>query len=162
MPPAWSSLPEMGLNFTWTKPSFTLVSFLRQTGYVASPDCFSTSGLLGALSSFSMVHFASPLPVLVAVQPGGASPALASSKLMVSASAVPAMTDAERVAPMNAVQCGLDRFGQLLCLASTPIMEEKDARVLVRHVAMNRHDVDPFMAKGFQHRLQFIFKHSKV
>src|SRR5436190_10413968 len=78
----------MGLNFTSTKPSFTLVSFLRQTGYVASPDCLRTFGLLGALSSFSIVHFASPLPVLVAVQPGGASPALASSKLMVSAHAL--------------------------------------------------------------------------
>src|SRR5437773_1169165 len=82
----------MGFNFTSTKPSFTLVSFLRQTGYVASPDCLRTFGLLGALSSFSMVHFASPLPVLVAVQPGGAWPALASSKLTVSASAEPAMS----------------------------------------------------------------------
>src|SRR6266487_1645694 len=87
-PPAWSSLPEMGLNFTSTKPSLRRVSFLWQTGYVASPDCLRTFGLLGAVSSFSMVHFASPLPVLVAVQPGGASPGLASSKLMVSANAL--------------------------------------------------------------------------
>src|SRR5436190_23009869 len=80
----------MGLNFTSTKPSFTLVSFLRQTGYVASPDCLRTFGLLGAVSSFSIVHFASPLPVFVAVQPGGAAPGLASSKLTVSAEALPA------------------------------------------------------------------------
>src|SRR5206468_8591215 len=78
----------MGLNFTSTKPSLTFVSFLRQTGYVASPDCLSTFGLLGAVSSFSIVHFASPLPVLVAVHPGGASPGLASSKLMVWANAL--------------------------------------------------------------------------
>src|SRR5439155_9184163 len=81
-------LPEMGLNFTSTKPSLRLVSFLRQTGYVASPDCFSTFGLLGAVSSFSMVHFASPLPVFVAVQPGGAAPGVASSKLTVAVNAV--------------------------------------------------------------------------
>src|SRR5206468_10097297 len=80
----------MGLNFTSTKPSLTFVSFLRQTGYVASPDCFSTFGLLGAVASFSIVHFASPLPVLVAVHPAGGSPIFASSKLTVSASADPA------------------------------------------------------------------------
>src|SRR5882762_8255974 len=80
----------MGLNFTSTKPSLTLVSFLRQTGYVASPDCLRTFGLLGAVSSFSIVHLASPLPVFVAVHPGGASPGLASSKLMVCACAVTA------------------------------------------------------------------------
>src|SRR5881628_1923860 len=80
----------MGLNFTSTKPSLTFVPFLRQIGYVASPDCFSTFGLLGAVSSFSIVHFASPLPVFVAVQPGGAAPGVASSKLMVSACAVTA------------------------------------------------------------------------
>src|SRR5438034_1043025 len=38
-----------------------------------------------------MVHFASPLPVLVAVHPGGASPGLASSKPMVSARAADVM-----------------------------------------------------------------------
>src|SRR6266568_8964439 len=90
-PPAWSSLPEIGLNFTSTKPSLRLVSLLRQTGYVASPDCLRTFGLLGAVSSFSMVHFASPLPVLVAVHPGGASPGLALSKPMVSARAADVM-----------------------------------------------------------------------
>src|SRR6266567_6793993 len=87
-PPAWSSLPEMGLNFTSTKPSLRLASSLMQTGYVASPDCFKTFGLLGAESSATTSHLASPLPVLVAVQPGGSAPLLRSSKLIVSAPAM--------------------------------------------------------------------------
>src|SRR5213594_3572656 len=57
------------------------------TGYVAWPDCFSTFGLLGAVLSASIVHFASPLPVLVAVQPGGGAPTLRLSKLTESAAA---------------------------------------------------------------------------
>ena len=36
------------------------------------------------------------------------------------------------------VQRGLDRFGQVLCLASAPIMQEQDSRVLVRYVAWMR------------------------
>src|SRR6266545_1891494 len=60
------------------------------TGYVAWPDCFNTLGLLGAVSSFSMVHFASPVPVLVAVQPAGAVPAAKLSKLTTSASSTTA------------------------------------------------------------------------
>src|SRR5438128_9016213 len=86
-PPAWSSLPATGLNFTSTKPSLRLVSFLMQTGKVAWPDCFNTFGLLGAESSFSTDHFALPLPVCVAVQPAGAAPDFISSKLIVSAMA---------------------------------------------------------------------------
>jgi hypothetical protein len=62
-----------------------LVSFLKQTGNVATPDCFNTFGLLGAESSFSTDHFAEPLPVCVAVQPGGAAPVLKLSKFTVSA-----------------------------------------------------------------------------
>ena len=50
------------------------MSSLKQTGYVATPDCLRTFGLLGAVSSFSIVHFAVPLPVFVAVQPAGAFP----------------------------------------------------------------------------------------
>src|SRR5438034_10934300 len=84
-PPAWSSLPATGLNFTSMKPSLMLVSFLMQTGKVAAPDCFNTFGLLGAESSFSTNHFAEPLPVCVAVHPGGAAPALKLSKFTVSA-----------------------------------------------------------------------------
>src|SRR5712691_8904059 len=56
-----------------------------QTGNVASPDCFNTFGLLGADSSFSIAHFAVPLPVCVAVQPGSGPPVFKSSKLTVSA-----------------------------------------------------------------------------
>src|SRR5437667_11719606 len=57
-----------------------LVSSLKHTGYVATPDCFRTFGLLGAVSSFSIVHLALPLPVFVAVQPAGAWPVGALSK----------------------------------------------------------------------------------
>src|SRR5205809_3974117 len=81
-PPAWSSLPAIGLNFTSTKPSLMLVPFLKQTGKVACPDCFNTFGLLGAELSLSTVHFAVPLPVCVAVQPGGGTPAFMSSSLL--------------------------------------------------------------------------------
>src|SRR5438034_2294919 len=56
-----------------------------QMGYVARPDCFRTFGLLGAVSSFSTVHFGSPVPVFVAVHPGGGSPILRLSKLTASA-----------------------------------------------------------------------------
>src|SRR6266446_3198194 len=86
-PPAWSSFPATGLNFTPTKPSLMLVSFLMQTGKVAWPDCFNTFGWLGAEASFSTDHFAVPLPVCVAVQPGGGTPAFMSSKFTVSAAA---------------------------------------------------------------------------
>src|SRR5206468_9543347 len=58
-----------------------LVSSLKQMGYVATPDCFRTFGLLGAESSVSIVHLALPLPVLVAVQPAGGWPCGALSKL---------------------------------------------------------------------------------
>src|SRR5436190_19455136 len=84
-PPAWSPFPATGLNFTSTKPSLRLVSFLKQTGKVAWPDCFSTFGLLGAESSFSTDHFAEPLPVCIAVHPGGALPACRLSKFTLSA-----------------------------------------------------------------------------
>src|SRR6267143_6312125 len=84
-PPAWSSFPATGLNFTSTKPSLILVSFLKQTGKVASPDCFNSFGWLGAESSFSTLHFAEPLPVCVAVHPGGTAPVLKLSKVTVSA-----------------------------------------------------------------------------
>ena len=58
-----------------------------QTGKVAWPDCFNTFGLLGAASSFSIAHLAVPLPVCVALQPGGGAPVFMSSKLTVSAMA---------------------------------------------------------------------------
>src|SRR5215472_10118949 len=75
---------------TSTKPSLRLVSSLRQTGKVAWPDCFRTLGALGAVSSFSMVHFSWPVPVLVAVQPGSGAPVLRLSKFTVSANAMAA------------------------------------------------------------------------
>src|SRR5438477_12981066 len=86
-PPAWSSFPATGLNFTSTKLSWIFVSVLKQTGKVAWPDCFNTFGLLGAELSFSTDHFAAPLPVCVAVQLGGGAPAFMSSKFTVSAAA---------------------------------------------------------------------------
>src|ERR1039458_8085986 len=85
-PPAWSSLPDRGLNFTSTKPSLRLVSSFMQIGYVPSPDCFSTFGLLGAESSRSTLHLAAPVPVSVPVQWGGSLPGLALSNPTVSAS----------------------------------------------------------------------------
>src|SRR5438105_11912579 len=44
-------------------------------------------GLLGALSSCSTAHFAVPLPVCVAVHPGGGAPVWRLSKFTVSATA---------------------------------------------------------------------------
>src|ERR1035441_7824533 len=86
-PPAWSSLPDRGLNFTSTRRSLRLASSFMQIGYVPSPDCFSTFGLLGAEPSCAMLHFAAPVPVRVPVQWGGSLPGLASSKPAVSANA---------------------------------------------------------------------------
>lgn len=57
-----------------------------QTGYVARPDCLRTFGLLGAVGSASTVHFGCPVPVFVAVQPGGGAPVARLSKFVVSAS----------------------------------------------------------------------------
>jgi len=86
-----------------TKPSFRFVSSLMQTGYVAWPACFWTFGLLGAVLSASIVHFASPLAVLVAVQPGGGTPASRLSKLTESAAA----TAASIAAAMSVATAGL-------------------------------------------------------
>src|SRR5438132_948897 len=80
----------MGLNFTSTKPSLRLASSLMQTGYVAWPDCLRTFGLLGAVLSASIVHFASPVPAFVEIQPGGGAPAFMVSKFIVSACATTA------------------------------------------------------------------------
>src|SRR5438876_702685 len=77
----------MGLNLTSTKPFLMSVSSLMQMGKVPSAACLRTFGLLGAESSFSTVHLASPLPVTALVQPMGGFPASASSKLIVAASA---------------------------------------------------------------------------
>src|SRR5438552_4439658 len=91
----------MGLNFTSTKPSFRLVSSLIQTGYVAWPDCFKTFGWLGAVASFSTVHLASPVPVFVAVHPGGGAPTVRLSKLIASARTTATAADIVSVSKMT-------------------------------------------------------------
>src|SRR2546429_8341967 len=101
----------MGLNFTSTNPSLRLVSSLMQTGYVAWPDCLSTFGLLGAVLSASIVHFALPVPVLVAVQPGGGAPAFIVSKFIVSACATTAS-----VAVMSIVSASMFTEASVLIL----------------------------------------------
>src|ERR1035441_1447063 len=120
-PPAWSSLPDRGLNFTSTKPSLRLVSSLMQIGYVPSPDCFSTFGLLGAESSWAMLHFAAPVPVRVPVQWGRSLPGLASSKPTVSANAC-------AVTPPAAIASAIDSF-IIKCdalMAATVCVERSD------------------------------------
>src|ERR1700722_17973258 len=82
MPAARSWEPATALNLTSTKPSLMLVSFLRSSGYVARPDCLSTLDFDGAVPSLSTVHFGSPDPVRVAVQPSGATPIWLLSKLI--------------------------------------------------------------------------------
>src|SRR2546426_704000 len=119
----------MGLNFTSTNPSLTLVSSLMHTGYVAWPDCLSTFGLLGAVLSTSIVHFASPVPVLVAVQPGGGAPAFRLSKLTESASAT---TDSNVVVRMTAGTVFIeasDQTGLILARISSQRIPAKRARV---------------------------------
>src|SRR6478736_664261 len=59
-----------------------LLSFFSSSGYVARPDCLSTFDFDGAVSSFSTVHFGSPVPVRVTVQPSGAAPVPVASKLI--------------------------------------------------------------------------------
>src|SRR3981189_1148120 len=74
MPAARSCDPATALNLTSTKPSLMLLSFLRSSGKVARPDCLSTFDVDGAVPSLSTVHFGSPFPVRVGVQPSGAVP----------------------------------------------------------------------------------------
>src|SRR5439155_23643513 len=102
--------------------------------------------------------------VFVAVQPGGAAPGVASSKLTISANEFPAAREVERIITVSVfmvvpslraffpslrtsvlfalrIQCGLDGFGQRLCVTSAPIMQEQDSRILMRHVTVNGHDI---------------------
>src|SRR5438045_7733280 len=79
MPPAWSSLPEIGLNLTSTNPSLMALSVFAAQQNVASPDCFNTLPRDGAVSSDTTSHLAAPLPVMPDSQPFGR--ALVSSKL---------------------------------------------------------------------------------
>src|SRR5882757_11394428 len=82
MPAARSCDPAMALNLISTKPSLRLLSFFSNNGYVARPDCLSTFDFDGAVSSLSTVHFGSPDPVRVEVQPSGAAPVWVLSKLI--------------------------------------------------------------------------------
>src|SRR3954454_17448285 len=82
MPAAQSCDPATALNLISTKPSLMLLSFFSSSGYVARPDCLSTFDFDGAVSSLSTVHFGSPDPVRVEVQPSGAAPVGAPSKLI--------------------------------------------------------------------------------
>src|SRR5262252_1159111 len=57
--------------------------------------CASTLGLLGAVGSFSTSHLgAPPLWVIVTVQPGGAAPGWAESKLKISAAPIAGISSA--------------------------------------------------------------------
>ena len=60
------------------------VSVFTQIGKVPSPDCLRTLGLLGADSSFSMLHLGLPLPVTVPFQLAGSALGFSWSKLIVS------------------------------------------------------------------------------
>src|SRR5947209_5539466 len=93
-PPAWSSLPESGLNFTCTKPSVRATFVLTHQGYVPAPDCFRTFDWLGAEGSASTDHRGAPLPVTPACQPSGRVPGLAVSKVVVSAEVICARNSA--------------------------------------------------------------------
>src|SRR5213595_3263692 len=79
MPPAWSSLPEIGLNLASTNPSLMASSVFAAQQNVASPDCFNTLPRDGAVSSATTSHLAAPLPVMPDAHPIGR--ALVSSKL---------------------------------------------------------------------------------
>src|SRR5215468_9079564 len=78
-----------------------------------------------------MVHFASPLPVLVAVQPGGAAPVLKLSKLTMSASA--------KLASIAAVSVSVRFFIIISIRAAAPLWS--------RFCAQWRHEGDA-KAKG--------------
>src|SRR5882757_11348525 len=82
MPAARSCDPATALNLISTKPSLMLASFFSSSGYVARPDCLSTFDFDGAVASLSTVHFGSPDPVRVEVQPSGATPVCVLSKLI--------------------------------------------------------------------------------
>src|SRR6266403_5577527 len=168
-----------------------------QIGNVPTPDCLSTFGLLGAELSCSTLHFALPLPVTALFQPGGGAPAFASSKLIVSASAVPDTKPAQIISVyivfiVGIVKCflasfvtelltaalprrrctyagqaggqerALDCFGQFFGRTFAPVVKKQNARLLVRHVRVNRDDVNPADAHRFERGLQFVFSHSEI
>src|SRR5207247_2096933 len=86
-PPAWSSPPEIGLNFTSTKPSASDVPLLTHHGKVPVPDCISTFDLLGAVGSAATAQRGLPRPVTPQVHPAGTALTVSLSKLTVCARA---------------------------------------------------------------------------
>src|SRR5690349_13774876 len=57
------------------------------------------------------------------------------------------------------VQCGFEPRSELVCWTSTPMVEEEDGRLGIRHVVMNRHDVQAVRAQGFEHRCHLTLQH---
>src|SRR6266849_4995144 len=108
-----------------------------------------------------MVHLASPLPVFVAVHPGGAAPGVASSKLAVSAKAEAVIREVITISVLSVfmvslfsvgsfhgflrVEGVLEAAGQRFRFAFAPIVQKQETRVLVRHVVMDGDDVDGFL-----------------
>src|SRR5262245_53090909 len=86
-PPAWSSRPASGLNFTSTKPSVICADCSTHHGKVPLPDCFKTFGLLGADASASTFQTGKPLPVTPHVQSAGSVPGATVSNFSSPASA---------------------------------------------------------------------------
>ncbi len=56
----------------------------------------------------------------------------------------------------------MDCFGQFFCRTFAPVMKKQNARLLVRHMRVNRNDVNPADANRFQRGLQFIFGHGEI
>src|SRR5206468_5145039 len=95
-PPAWSSPPEIGLNFTSTKPSVSDVALFTHHGKVPLPLCISTLDLLGAPGSAATAQRGLPRPVTPQVQPDGIEPTASLSKLTDCASAAADASEATR------------------------------------------------------------------
>src|SRR4029079_4186457 len=86
-PPAWSSRPASGLNFTSTNPSVICADCFTHHGKVPLPDCFKTFGLLGADASASTFQNGEPVPVTPHIQSAGSVPGATVSNFSSPASA---------------------------------------------------------------------------
>src|ERR1700730_16074008 len=93
------------------KPSLMSVSSFNSRGNVARPDCLSTFEFEGAVLSSSIVHFESPLPVLVAVQPFGAAPIASAPKPAVLSAMALASTAQRNAAAMKIARIASGRSG---------------------------------------------------
>src|SRR5215813_5668411 len=91
------------------KPSLMSVSSFNSRGKVARPDCLTTFEFEGAVLSCSIVHFGSPLPVLVAVQPFGAAPIASASKLAVLSAMALASTEQRNAAATRIARIAIGR-----------------------------------------------------